>query len=57
MKANETVILDREQISRLIDALDYQRWNDRELSNDSIKTNDHLLSILKQKEEDLIYGN
>mgnify|MGYP006304313649 CR=1 FL=1 len=57
MKANETVILDREQISRLIDALDYQRWNDRELSNDSIKTNDRLLSILKQKEEDLVYGN
>ncbi len=44
------VILSREDIFRLIDAMDYQRWNDRELTTESISSIDRLVTILKQKE-------
>ena len=55
MKSNESLILSRQDIYRLIDAMDYQRWNDRELSAEDIKSMDSLCTILKQKERELVY--
>lgn len=55
MESNETVTLSRQDIFRLIDAMDYQRWNDRELTSENIDSMDRLCTILKQKEREMLY--
>ena len=52
----EALKLSREDICRLIDAMDYQRWNDRELTTENIDQLDQLVSILRQKETEEEYS-